>query len=234
MLRLNNLSIAINGHSILHNIHAHAQPGDIILVVGQNGSGKSTLLNVIAGTITPKMGSIVFNKRDITALNEQQRATIVSRLHQNPSMNTATTLTVAQNIALARLKNRRATLHGGLSAMGATAHDIQTLLHKRMSDLSGGQRQLIAFEMATMTEPAILLLDEPTAALDQQATTRLLKQITQQAALNKTITIMVTHDLEHIEQLSSQVWILNHGTLRVLDNRQKTITAQILKEAIHA
>lgn len=229
MLTLNNITLSLNQHVILRNITAHAHPGDMILMVGHNGSGKSTLLDVIAGTLKPDAGNITFNECPITEFDERQRTSVISRLNQNPTLNTAATLTVEQNLVLATLKGKRATLRRGVGTIQHTANPWQPLLHKKMSDLSGGQRQLIAFSMATMTQPQILLLDEPTAALDPHATQELIGKIKKQAANKHTITIMVTHELAFIEQLGNKLWILTNGVLRVIDKHKELITAEKIK-----
>lgn len=238
MLQLINISVHINNQHILRTINTQAQPGDIILVVGRNGSGKSTLLATIAGRLKPTSGSIIINNHDITNWNERQRTKKISTLFQNPAMNTAGTLTVAQNFALAQLKNKTATFHNALTRISSgTTHSqllaSNSIMHKRMSELSGGQQQLIAFTMATCIPPSILLLDEPTAALDHQATQQLLSQIKQQTITQKIITIIVTHELEYIEQLGNKVWILNNGVLRAVDTKKESISIQKIKEMIH-
>lgn len=232
MLTLNNITLSLNQQVILRNITAHAHPGDMILMIGHNGSGKSTLLNIIAGTLKPDTGSITLDERVITLLDERERTSIISRLNQNPTLNTAATLTVEQNLALAALKGKRATLRRGVGAIQHAASPWHLLLHKKMGDLSGGQRQLIAFSMATMTQPRILLLDEPTAALDPHATQELLAKIKAQATNKQTITIMVTHELKFIEQLGNKLWILNNGSLRIIDKQKESIAPNKIKELL--
>lgn len=234
MLTLKNITFSFNRHTILHDINAQAQPGDIILIIGHNGSGKSTLLNIIAGTRAPEHGTITINEHDITRMGERQRALLMSRLHQNPTMNTAATLTVAHNLSLAQLKGKRALLRNGSIDTHNIAEEMRPLLHKRMCDLSGGQRQLIAFNMTTLMQPPILLLDEPTAALDPQATQTLLVQIKKYASNKKAIVIMVTHELEHVEFLGNKLWILNNGTLRIIDKQKELVSPQTLKELLCA
>jgi putative ABC transport system ATP-binding protein len=131
-------------------------------------------------------------------------------------------MTVRQNLALASFSRKTACLRDGMRAMTAEhAHSIlaplhiptQQILEKPMQSLSGGQRQLIAFMMATQQIPKLLLLDEPTAALDPQAATKLLKlayQFTQHHAI---ATLLITHDPHIALNMGNKIWVLEQGMI---------------------
>lgn len=221
MLKLNNIRVTFNQHDVLHNLSCTVEPGDFIVIVGTNGAGKSTLFDTIAGKIKPHEGTVTIDNTDVTQLNEQQRACMITRIFQNTRMNSVGSLTVAQNFAIAQYARRSARLIDGTAAM-PRAHAEKIILYlgmninildKPMSALSGGQRQLIAFAMATQHIPKILLLDEPTAALDPQAATRLLQHANAFIKRHKLTTLLITHDPEIALNMGNKIWILQDGKI---------------------
>ena len=146
---------------------------------------------------------------------------MVTRIFQNTQLNSVGSLTVAQNLALAHYSRRRARLVDGMKAM-PREHAEQlihklgmdvSILDKPMNALSGGQRQLIAFAMATQLIPKILLLDEPTAALDPQAATKLLRYAGQFIKQHNITTLLITHDPHIALSMGNKAWILENGTI---------------------
>src|SRR5204862_5339681 len=97
MMEFRNVSVAIHKKEILKNISCTINQGDFIVIVGPNGAGKSTFFDMISGKRTPTSGTILFDGCNITHLNEQKRATSISRLFQNPQLNGVASMTVAQN-----------------------------------------------------------------------------------------------------------------------------------------
>ncbi len=174
MITLENITVKIGSKPILKTISCAIQPGDFIVIVGPNGAGKSTLFDVISGKRKSSSGKILFDDNNITHMDERRRSSFISRLFQNPQHNGAPSMTVAQNLALSTLKNKNACLVDGMknfpthitTELKQLNLDNQKILTTNMGNLSGGQRQSLAFIMATLTPPKLLLLDEPTAALD--------------------------------------------------------------------
>ena len=238
MLTLQNICISFNNHIILKDLSQQVKDGDFIVIIGQNGSGKTTLLNLIAGTIFPKSGNLLLNQQSITTLNECKRSQFISRLFQDPKQNVALSLSIKQNLALALLKNKTATLCNGLNIVHQTPKLLEkcahlfnhSIINKKMHELSGGQRQMIAFLMATATSPKILLLDEPTAALDPQATHKMVELINQHASQHKSIIFMITHDLEEATKLGNKLWIIKNEAILEVNKQKETITEQKIKK----
>ncbi len=189
--------------------------------MGANGAGKTTFFDTIAGKTIPQKGTITLDGIDVTKLSEQERSGMVTRLFQNTQLNSVGSFTVAQNLAMALYSRRNARLVDGMQAMPrAQAENIVkglgmdvAILNKQMNSLSGGQRQLIAFAMATLMIPKILLLDEPTAALDPQAATRLLKYAAHFIKQHKVTTLLITHDPHIALSLGNKIWVLEHGAI---------------------
>jgi len=162
-----------------------------------------------------------FNGIDITNLNEQQRAPLISRLFQNPQMNGSASMTVAQNLALSSYKGKTTQLQNGMKQF--PMHILDDLKHLNlgskkildtpMKDLSGGQRQLLAFIMAIAIPPQLFLLDEPTAALDPLSATKLLQFAIKWINDHAMTTMLITHDPELALTIGKKIWILEDGTI---------------------
>jgi len=222
MVELRNIAVYRDSKPILQNVSGSINAGDFVIIVGPNGAGKTTLFDVLAGQLEPAAGSLIINGADVTRKLLPDRALLVSRLLQNPSSNIILNCTVQENIALSMTRGRSAllkridqkkyyTIKEQLRFFGL---DSDLILRTKMSDLSGGQKQQVAFVMATSAgNPKLLLLDEPTAALDPISTTKLLTQAAQFIKKNHLTTIMITHDLKLALALANKVWIINNGTL---------------------
>lgn len=225
MIKLKNISKAFGDKQVLKDIHFEIKEGEIATLLGTNGSGKSTLLDIIAGKLAANQGSLWLHGEDITTTSAQKRAAWIARLMQDPRANTIGHMTVAQNLAMAMFKNKFSSLKMGSSAItgivGKINHehavDLRPLLNTKMGSLSGGQRQLIAFIMATLIPPKLLLLDEPTAALDPQAAILLLSCMQQFVKKHKITTILITHDPQIALNIGNKILLLNNGALKTFN-----------------
>jgi putative ABC transport system ATP-binding protein len=221
MLNLEKINVFFGKNHILKNLSCTVEPGDFIVIVGTNGAGKSTLFDTICGKHQPNSGKIMLQGTNITNLTEMQRSAMITRIFQNTRLNSVGAMTVQQNLAIAHYSRRRAKLADGLAAMPtAKATSIinelgmsSAVLDKKMNDLSGGQRQLVAFAMATQLIPKILLLDEPTAALDPQAATTLLVHATKFIKRHQVTTLLITHDPQIALSVGNKIWILENGSI---------------------
>ena len=186
-----NVSRALNGVSFA------MERGEFTAVMGASGSGKSTLLNVIATIDRPSSGSILLEGRNIAEMREHALAAFrrdrLGFIFQE--YNLLDTLTVAENIVLP-LNLRRCALPETKKRLAqvAAALEIAEQLDKFPRQLSGGQRQRAACARALITEPALILADEPTGALDSANSRSLMQTFTRMnQSLGSTI-LMVTHD----------------------------------------
>jgi putative ABC transport system ATP-binding protein len=231
MIKFENVSVTIDGKHILKNITCAIKNGDFIVIVGPNGAGKSTFFDIISGKRIATSGKILLDDVDITHLDEQHRATLISRLFQNPQLNGVASMTVAQNLALSNYKGKTISLLNGMKKfpthltaeleklnLGSTK-----LLNTSMKDLSGGQRQLLAFIMATILPPRLFMLDEPTAALDPQSATKLLQFAIKFINEHALTTLLITHDPELALAIGKKIWVLENGQITKQFDTRDTI-----------
>jgi putative tryptophan/tyrosine transport system ATP-binding protein len=223
MIKIENINVEFGEFKALQKINGSINEKDFILILGHNGAGKSTLFDTISGRIIPSSGKIFRNNIEITPLSEAKRAKFISRVFQNTHMGSVATMTVAENLAMATLKSKNAgfkfaiknfpeyIVEETLKPLGLRLED---LLNTPIGKLSGGQRQIITIVMATLCEPDILLLDEPTAALDPVSTENLLQFVNKFTKKRKMATMMITHDEQRAKFLANRTWILQKGILQ--------------------
>jgi putative ABC transport system ATP-binding protein len=179
----------------LDGVSAEFTAGTFTAVMGPSGSGKSTLLHCAAGLERPSGGTVTVEGTDLGPLNE----TDLTRLRRDrigvifQEYNLVSSLTAAQNVALPlRLAGRRpqsAAVNKALDAVGLAAREKH-----RPSELSGGERQRVAIARAMIGRPAVVLADEPTGALDSNASRHVLALLRQLVDDHGHTIVMVTHD----------------------------------------
>jgi putative ABC transport system ATP-binding protein len=223
MINLKNITVTRNGRMVLKNVSANIEKGDIITIVGPNGAGKSTFFELIAGCLKPAEGAIIIDGQDVTHLSDRQRASFISRLCQNPNFNVINEMNISENLMLANLRCRKARLSLVRKMMYAPSVDnllrsvfgreIEDLLDIPVESLSGGQKQTIAFAMAIVKQPKILLLDEPTAALDPTSAAALLGAALKFIKSYAITTLLITHDISIAKHIGNKLWVLSDGSI---------------------
>lgn len=194
------------------DVDAELRPGLVTAVVGHNGAGKSTLAQVIAGTLRLDEGSARIGERvvddAVTFVPARRRG--VAMVSQAPRI--FTHMSVLANVAfplrvrgVGRAQARAAALEQ-LRAVG-----IDDLAHKRASDLSGGQAARVAIARALVFRPEVLILDEPTAALDVEATTQVSSLLRQRLTGAGITTLLVSHDIAEVLALASHMIVMGDG-----------------------
>ena len=223
MIKIENVHVSFGEFKALQQINCAINEKDFILILGHNGAGKSTLLDTVSGRIIPTQGKIFRNNTDITTLSETKRSQFISRVFQNTHMGSVATMTVAENLAMATLKGKIAGFKSAIKnfpeyIVEETLKPLNLRLEEHLNTpigkLSGGQRQIITIVMATLCDPDILLLDEPTAALDPVSTENLLQFVHNFTKQRKMATMMITHDEQRAKFLANRTWVLQKGFLQ--------------------
>jgi putative ABC transport system ATP-binding protein len=192
------------------------------VVIGTNGCGKTSLLNAVAGTFPVDAGSIRLAGHDMTRWSEHRRAGLIGRVFQNPFSGTAPTMTIAENFALAVRRGLGRGLGRALSKglLGEFADRIRSLnmglesrLQHPIGSLSGGQRQALTLLMATWRKPALLLLDEHTAALDPKSADQVIRLTDRVVSELGLMTLMVTHSMQQAVHLGDRLIMMHRGRI---------------------
>ena len=214
------------------DVSLSVQPGEIHAVLGENGAGKSTLMKMIYGAVQPDGGSIAFNGETVVVRNPQAaRALGIAMVFQHFSL--FDTLTVAENVWLGLdaqmgLAQVQAAITEKAQAYGL---DIDPL--RPVHTLSVGERQRVEIIRALLTEPRLLILDEPTSVLTPQAVTKLFVVLRQLAKEGCSI-VYISHKLHEIRDLCSACTVLQGGKVTGVCNPQEESNASLSRLMIGA
>ncbi len=250
MLKIESISKTFNPGTInekkaLVDLSLHLAPGDFVTVIGGNGAGKSTMLNAIAGVWPVDAGRIWLDGKDITALPEHRRASLIGRVFQDPMMGTAPNMQLEENLALALRRGQKRGLRWGVTREERAAYrevlktlglGLEERLTAKVGLLSGGQRQAVTLLMASLRKPKLLLLDEHTAALDPATAAKVLELSEQIVSENKLTTLMITHNMTDAIRHGNRLIMMNEGNiiLDVSGEEKKHLTRQELVDKFAA
>ncbi|MBR4550298.1 MAG: ABC transporter ATP-binding protein [Oscillospiraceae bacterium] len=250
MLKIESISKTFNPGTInekkaLVDLSLHLAPGDFVTVIGGNGAGKSTMLNAIAGVWPVDAGRIWLDGKDITALPEHRRASLIGRVFQDPMMGTAPNMQLEENLALALRRCQKRGLRWGVTREERAAYrevlktlglGLEERLTAKVGLLSGGQRQAVTLLMASLRKPKLLLLDEHTAALDPATAAKVLELSEQIVSENKLTTLMITHNMTDAIRHGNRLIMMNEGNiiLDVSGEEKKHLTRQELVDKFAA
>lgn len=208
---LSNINLAYDKKiAILKNLNLEIQKGELLSLLGPSGCGKTTTLRIIAGLIQPDAGSFVLDGKDMTNVPVHKRD--FGLVFQSYAL--FPHLSIYNNIAfgLKMKKLDKAEIDKKVKAMAAMC-GIEEYLERFPKQLSGGQRQRVALARALVTEPKLLLLDEPLSNLDAQLRVQMrtsIKRIQRQLGITM---IFVTHDQEECFSISDRVAVMNKGVI---------------------
>jgi len=209
IVEINDLSFSYNGEPVLRNVNLSVRQQDFIAIIGPNGGGKTTLLKLILGLLKPDSGKIL-----VDGQAPPKASACIGYVPQNVHMNSRFPITAMDVVLMGKLDtkkrwtrqqaaNRREAL-AALDRIGMADH-----ARRRIGELSGGQRQRVFIARALVSQPKLLLLDEPTASIDTKGQAdfyNLLK------TLNQDLTILVvSHDLLVVSRFIKSVACVNKG-----------------------
>jgi putative ABC transport system ATP-binding protein len=207
-------------NALIADLNITFNPAEFTMIIGANGSGKSTLLNLIAGIVYPDKGTIALNQQEIQQLKTYERSKHIARIFQNPLQGSVAELTVMENMRLAYLRNQSKGLTLGINKAfkERVKHEISTLnlglenkTEQKMGTLSGGQRQALTLVMATLCDAKVLLMDEPTAALDPKSAHSLMENAANIIKEKQLTTLMVTHNMREAVNYGNRLLMMKEG-----------------------
>lgn len=199
---------------VLSEINFTASAGKMVLILGPSGSGKSTLLTIAGGLQTPTSGTVTVAGKALTTMTKKQRDQL--RLTQIgfilQAYNLVPYLTVAEQFTLVDRVKRTGNLNSAQLTQLLADLGIAELQHKYPVELSGGQQQRVAIARALYPDPAIVLADEPTAALDSPRVVKVGQLLATLAREYHKAVIVVTHDLR-LRDFADEIYHLEDGRL---------------------
>jgi len=229
VLAARDLSVARGRRVVASGVSLTVRPGEVIAVVGANGSGKTTLLRVLAGIARPAGGSVQLAGKDLAAYSDRERARTVAYVAQDERTDLPYT---AQDVLLLghtagrrdwrpyREDDRRAVVEL------AREWDVEDLLHRRLQEMSGGERRRVLIARAFAQQASLLVLDEPTNHLDLRYQHDLLRRIRN----GRATCLMAMHDLDLAARYSTRVFVLDGGTMVANDAPGRALTPALIKK----
>jgi len=213
---------------ILSGVSIDVGEGEIVCVVGPNGAGKSTLMKAVFGLVTPKAGRITLNGRDITGMRPSQIARL-GMAYVPQRDNVFESMTVLENLELGATPRRDLAVRSRIDALLALFPRLAERRRQVVGTMSGGERQMVAMARALMPEPAVLLLDEPSAGLAPLFVDAMFEQV--QAINHAGVTIlMVEQNARRALALSHRGYVLDLGQNRFTGTGQALLDDPRLAE----
>jgi branched-chain amino acid transport system ATP-binding protein len=225
LLETKNLHRSFGGVHAVRDVSFQVPAGAIKAIIGPNGAGKTTLFNLIAGTLTPHQGAVLFRSRPITAWKPHAVAALgIARTFQTTKL--FPHMTVLENVMMGRHTRTRAGFVAGMLSLpwtwrehrettekaSAILKDLGLGMHagEPAANLPFGRQRLVEFARALATEPALLLLDEPAAGLNIYETQELAQLILKIRERGVTC-LVVEHDMSLVMNISDEVVVLDQG-----------------------
>lgn len=199
---------------ILHGCTIAVEPGEIAVIVGPNGAGKSTAMKAVFGMLNLRGGQVRLDGEDITALTPQARVAKGMAFVPQTS-NIFTSMTVEENLEMGAFL-RRDDIRTTLEQVYTLFPILKTKRHQAAGELSGGQRQQVAVGRALMTQPRVLMLDEPTAGVSPIVMDELFDRIIEVARSGISI-LMVEQNARQALSIADKGFVLVQGRNRFTD-----------------
>ena len=230
MLKVSEIEVRYSGVPIIHNVSLEVGRGELVSVVGANGAGKSTLLKTVAGALHPSKGSILFEDREVSQLSTadivRMGITYIpeARLIFGP-------LTVEENLEIgAYVLNDDEAEKRNLEYV---YHLFPRLKERRLQQggtLSGGEQQMLAIGRGLMSNPKLLMLDEPSLGLMPKLVDEMLEAVAQLKEAGKTI-LLVEQNVREALELSDRGYVLQTGRTIHQGTGKELLNTEVIKKA---
>ncbi len=231
LLEVHDLCFSYRDTQVLDGISARFEPGRVVGLVGPNGAGKSTLARCILGLIRPRSGKVLVEDRDIQTMSARSCAKLLAYVPQAAS--SVFPITVFEACLLGRTPHLTSSVQDcDVAAVRVVLQrlGIEAFAFRQMSELSGGERQIVLLARALAQETPILVLDEPTSALDirnQLFTLRTISELTRERTLTAIVAI---HDLTLAARFCDRILLLDNGRIRGDGTWWETLTPEQIRQ----
>jgi phospholipid/cholesterol/gamma-HCH transport system ATP-binding protein len=219
MIELRNVYYSVGDFHILKNINFRVMTGTSMMIVGVSGAGKSTILKLILGLIKPDSGEIYVDKEEISGYNEEELLPVRQKLgmvFQESAL--FDSLTVRENVGYVLYERKmmpEEQIEERIIEL-LTLVELEEMIDKMPSELSGGQKRRVAIARAMAANPGILLYDEPTAGLDPVTSKTIIKQMMKLRDLRNVTSILVSHKLEDGFKLAYNIISVDGNDIRMV------------------
>ena len=230
LIELNSVGLALDGRAILKNVSLQVFPGEVLALVGPNGAGKSSLLSVMSGDVQATTGRALLQGRDVSKYRVDEAARQRSVLMQSNEVSFP--FTVAEIVEMGRAPWARTTSladDNKAIAQALEKADVEHLVERRFNQLSGGERARVSLARVLAQRTPVVLLDEPTAALDLKHQESVMKTVREIAGQGRAV-VVVVHDLSVAAGYADRVAMVVEGKIAAVGSPREVITAKRVSE----
>lgn len=212
LLQLKDIHAAYGEIPVLKGVNIDVNDGELLAIMGPNGAGKSTVLKAIFGLVRITGGQLLWQGQEIKPVTERMVRTGISYVPQGRQI--FSTLTIEQNLEMGgySLKGNKA-VKERMEIAFELFDFLKDIRKKRAGTLSGGQQQMLAVARGLMTDPKLLLLDEPTLGLSPKMVSEMFEKIVEINKNLKMAVCVVEHNIKTLFKMIDKAYILNHGEL---------------------
>lgn len=213
-LRASGITAGYGGDPVIRDISVQVEPGQVVSLVGANGSGKSTLLKSLAGVVRPSAGTVIVGDRDLTGRPPEDVAR--AGVGYVPQVDDVfAPLTVRENLEMGGYLLRPGQVRARIETVVTVFPRLGSMLTRQAGKLSGGERKMLAMGRVLMLEPAVFLLDEPTANLAPAVARTLLEEHVRRLAHNGAAVLVVEQRARAVLAISDRTYVLAGGEVRM-------------------
>ena len=224
-MQVQNYHVSYGQSEVLHGLEFEVNPGEIVALVGRNGMGKTTLMKSLMGIVPATQGKMLLNNEDMTGFLSHERVSRgVAYVPQGRMI--FPTMTVEENIETGLAASSKKTISDEIYDLFPVLKEMRT---RRGGNLSGGQQQQLAIARALVSEPKILLLDEPTEGI-QPSIIKELAQVLKRIRDDRGLSILVSEQvLSFVMDASDRIMVIENGRIVHEDNRDDVNEDTIVK-----
>ncbi len=233
LLKIKNIDFSYRSSEVLNNVTFEVKSGEFLGIMGPNGSGKTTLLRCISNVLSPQIGIVLIDDKNIQELGKKEIARKIGVVPQTSGVDFA--FTVSELVLMGRTPHverfkSETTRDFRIAEKAMRLTDILHLAERTFDELSGGEKQRVIIARALAQEPEILLLDEPTVHLDIGSQIEILKLVRSLSEQKGIVVIAVFHDLNSAAQYSDKLMLLDNGKIVSKGFPDKVLTPENIKK----
>ncbi len=229
LLEVGNIVSGYGRTEVLHGVSVYIDQDEVVTIIGPNGAGKSTLFKTIMGYLIPSSGNILFCGEEVTTLEPNKK--VERGMAYVPQLdNTFPSLTVQENLEMGGYSKDREAVKKGIERAYSTFPILKEKRNKRVHTLSGGERQMLGMGRALMTEPDLLLLDEPSAGLAPKVAEAVFDQVEDLHKKGMGV-IIIEQDAYRSLSISDRGYVLAMGQNHFDGSADKILSNDQIREA---
>lgn len=229
LLQLQNISVHYGGVKALKSVNIELDEGEVVALMGPNGAGKSTILKTIFGLGPIHSGKVLWHEKEILPITHQMVKRGVAFVPQGRRV--FANLTIKENLEIGGfvVKDKKI-INQRIERVLEIFPDLKKRLKHKAGSLSGGQQQMLAFARGLMTDPKVLLLDEPSLGLAPKIVKNVFAKINEINKRYKTAIMVVEHNIKSLLEIAHRGYVLDKGKIVKEDSAKNILQSDILEK----